>query len=125
MEVAGASRMDPSRIDAPFLDVAAMLALAMADDRAAAVRPGRRPADDAESLHVGVWTNLDETVRLELRADGRYGLQIAGRRSRTVGTYRADRLTVLLQADGGLRTTAQLTDDNVLHLAGNPLHRQP
>lgn len=127
MDVDRAARIDIAPVNATILDVAAMLALAMADERAAsdgAVASGRQPADEAGALHAGVWISTDGAVRLDLHPNGRYALRIAGRHRRTEGTYRADRLTVLLESDGGLRTTAQLTDDT-LHLAGNPLHCLP
>jgi hypothetical protein len=71
----------------------------------------------------GTWSSQDGAVRLEIHPDGRYVLAVAGRHRRTRGTYRSDRLTVLLEADGGLRTTAQF-DDDVLELAGHRLARK-
>lgn len=132
MDVDRVPRIDVARIDATILDVASMLALAMAEDpiepdhadgRGRLGGSGSWPADDPGAAHVGVWASADGAVCLELGADGRYGLRIVGRHSRTVGVYRADRLTVLLEADEGLRTAAQFTDD-VLHLAGHRLHRR-
>jgi hypothetical protein len=112
--------------DTTIFGTASLLALAM--NLGDAVGATRAVAVDARPSGGGVaplgrWASDDGGVRLEIRPDGRYTLDIAGRRRRSHGTYRAERLTVLLETDGGLRTTAQL-DGDTLELAGHRLHRQ-
>lgn len=119
-------RLDSPAIDTTIFGAASLLALAMGTDDTPRARPAGRTghrAGPGEAAAIGVWTARDGGVRLELCANGRYGLDIAGRHRRTAGTYRADRLCVLLEADGGLRTVAQL-DGEVLELAGHRLRRE-
>jgi hypothetical protein len=114
-------RVDVPTIDTKIFGAAELLALAMG--RGDTPTRGRAARCDADRpALVGVWVSADGGVRLDVRADGRYDLDIAGRHRRTGGTYRADRWTVLLEADGGLRTTAQF-DEATLELAGHRLHR--
>lgn len=84
---------------------------------------GRTPARVATSAPVGFWLSKDGSVRLEIKNDGTYDGQVAGRKRRARGTYYVDGATMTLSDhDSGLHTPVTLHDGE-LEMAGHRLHR--
>jgi hypothetical protein len=115
------------RIDATILGAASLLALAMGPG----VEDMDPPAPGTQSVVgsgvaaadlVGEWTSPDRTVRLNLRANGRYHRSVAGRARTAAGAYRVDGTRLLLRDDSGLRTAVTIHPD-ALDLAGHRLRR--
>jgi Agrobacterium tumefaciens protein Atu4866 len=107
--------------DTTVLDAAAMLALATGGREAELAGPlGPRPVRVTSSVPVGAWLSSDRTVRLDIRADGTYDAQIAGRRRRAHGTYLFDGATLTLSDDSGLHTPVVVRDGE-LDMAGHRL----
>jgi hypothetical protein len=117
------------RVDATILGAASLLALAMGPgvQGAASVESGT-PSVTAETGVpgtdlVGGWFSADGTVRLDLRADGRYVRSLVGRDRPAHGTYRVAGPSLLLRDDSGLRTTVTIHGD-ALEMAGHRLLRR-
>lgn len=116
------------RIDATILGAASLLALAMGPgvSETGASAPGTQAvvgtAIAATDL-VGEWISTDRTVRLTLRADGRYDRSLAGRARPAHGTYRVEGAGLLLRDDSGLRTAVTF-HEGALELAGHRLLRR-
>jgi hypothetical protein len=110
-------------VDATVLDAAAILAIAMGGRGAGSTgSPGLTPARITTSAPVGAWLSSDGTVRLDLRTDGTYDGQVAGRRRRARGTYRFDGATLTLNDDSGLYTAVTVRESE-LEMAGHRLGR--
>ena len=108
-------------VDTTVLDASAVLALVMGGRPAGtAVSAGRSPARTDPSTPVGMWLSTDGTVRLDIRTDGTYAGQVAGRRRRAYGTYRFDGSTMTLSDDSGLATPVTVHDGE-LQMAGHRL----
>ena len=71
--------------DTTILGPAALLALALGPGFTV---PAEGPAAEGGTAMAGVWRTADGTVRLTLRADFSYALNIAGRRRTAQGSYR-------------------------------------
>ncbi|MEU4238791.1 Atu4866 domain-containing protein [Actinoplanes sp. NPDC026619] len=100
------------------LDANALLALVMGGS---AAEPGPKPARVMLSAPVGLWLSEDGTVRLDIKTDGTYDGQVAGRRRRAHGTYHIDgALMTLSDHDSGLHTPVALYDGE-LEMAGHRL----
>ncbi|GIE98341.1 Atu4866 domain-containing protein [Paractinoplanes rishiriensis] len=110
-------------VDTTVLDAAALLAMAMGDSlsrTAASLR--RTPTAYPETAPVGAWRTPDGTVRLDIRTDGTYDGQVAGRKRRAHGTYLFDGSTMMLSDDSGLNTSVTVFDGG-LEMAGHRLGR--
>ncbi|MFI1995817.1 Atu4866 domain-containing protein [Actinoplanes sp. NPDC020271] len=110
-------------VDTPILDAAAMLAIAMGrtTEDGLGVVP-ERPRVITGAAVVGAWRSFDGTVKLQIKTDGTYAGEVAGRRSRPHGTYRIDGDAVVLQDDtSGLNTPVTLIHDGELEMAGHRL----
>ncbi|GAA2619152.1 Atu4866 domain-containing protein [Paractinoplanes durhamensis] len=104
--------------DATVLDASALLALVMGGS---AGEPGPKPAAPSATAPVGLWLSADGTVRLDIRTDGTYDAQVAGRRQRARGTYHIDGgLMTLSDRHSGLCTAVSLYDGE-LEMAGHRL----
>lgn len=113
----------PPHVDTTILDAAAMLAIAMGrtNDDGLGVVPSA-PKVITGSAVVGAWRSPDGTVKLQIRTDGTYAGEVAGRRSRPHGTYRIDGDAVVLHDDmSGLNTQLTLVHDGELEMAGHRL----
>jgi hypothetical protein len=66
---------------------------------------------------VGIWLSEDGTVRLDIRDDGTYDGQVAGRKRHAHGTYYIDGSTMTLSDDSGLHTPVALIEGE-LEMAG-------
>ena len=66
---------------------------------------------------VGHWRSPDGTVKLDIRTDGTYDGQVAGRKRHAHGTYVVDGSTMTLSDDSGLYTPVTLGDGE-LEMAG-------
>jgi hypothetical protein len=110
-------------VDSTILDAAAMLAIAMG--HAPQNGPGPAPPQPrmpAGTAVIGTWRSPDGAVKLQLRTDGTYAGEVAGRRKRPHGTYRIDGDSVLLQDDSsGLRTPVIVRHGGELEMAGHRL----
>jgi hypothetical protein len=108
-------------VDTTILDAAALLALALGGSRPGATGgPGHTPARITTSAPVGAWLSADGTVRLDIKTDGTYDGQVAGRKRRAHGTYRLDGTTMVLSDDSGLNTAVTVHDGG-LEMAGHRL----
>jgi Agrobacterium tumefaciens protein Atu4866 len=119
------------RVDATVLGAATILALAMGGGPQATVPTERfetaEPPADATSQtgaerYVGVWMSEDDTVRLDIAADGSYERSVAGRKRSARGVYRVSGTDLLLRDESGVRTTVT-TGDHWLQMAGYRLTR--
>ncbi|GAA4596524.1 hypothetical protein BJY16_002041 [Actinoplanes octamycinicus] len=112
------------RVDTTVLDAAAMLAIAMGrtSDAGLGLAPAP-PAVVSGSAVVGAWRSPDGTVKLQLRTDGTYAGEVAGRRKRPSGTYRVDGASVVLHDPAsGLNTPVAVRHDGEeLEMAGHRL----
>jgi hypothetical protein len=108
-----------TRVDTTVLDATALLALAMGG-RPTAGSVGHTPARINPSAPVGVWLSADGTVRLDIKTDGTYAGQVAGRKRRAHGTYHLDGATMTLRDDSGLATPVTLHHGE-LQMAGHRL----
>ncbi len=112
-----------ANVDAMVLDAAAMLAIAMgrSADAGSGSTP-RRPKALAGAGLVGAWRSPDGAVKLQLRMDGTYAGEVAGRRKRPGGTYRIDGDAVLLHdSSSGLNTPVTVLHEGELEMAGHRL----
>jgi hypothetical protein len=111
------------RVDTTVLDAAAMLAIAMGrapDASLGLMPPGPRVVTGAAV--VGAWRSPDGAVKLQLRTDGTYAGEVAGRRKRPSGTYRVDGDSVVLRdASSGLHTPVNVLHEGELEMAGHRL----
>jgi hypothetical protein len=116
------------RIDATVLGAATLLALAMYTAGGPAEVTGRfqnaqTPAvavAKGVAAYVGVWLSADDTVRLDLSADGTYERSIVGRKNSARGMYRIQGPALLLVDDSGIRTTVTSSKGG-LEMAGYQL----
>jgi putative ligand-binding protein with streptavidin-like fold len=116
------------RIDATILGAASLLALAMCTAGGTAEITGRfqnvqTPAvvvANGVAAYVGVWLSADDTVRLDVSADGTYERSIVGRKKSARGMYRVQDAALLLVDDSGLRTTVTSSKGG-LEMAGYQL----
>jgi hypothetical protein len=107
--------------DATVLDATALLALAMGGAAGVEARPVTgRPKVVLDAAVVGAWRSSDGVVRLQLRRDGTYAGEVAGRRRQARGTYRIDGTSVLLHDDSGLSTPVTVYEGE-LEMAGHRL----
>jgi hypothetical protein len=114
-----------TRVDTTVLDAAALHAIAMGGREAGpAWTPRRPPARITTPAPVGAWRSADGAVRLDIRTDGTYDGQVAGRRRRARGTYRFDGATMTLSDDSGLNTAVTLDAAGGLEMAGHRLARR-
>jgi hypothetical protein len=118
------------RIDATILGAASLLALAMCGVGGTAEATGRfqnvqtpavTVANGAEA-YVGVWLSADDTVRLDISADGTYERSIDGRKKSARGMYRVDGTSLRLVDESGIRTTVTSSNGG-LEMAGYQLEK--
>jgi hypothetical protein len=108
-------------VDTAVLDAAALFAIAMGGQTTERLgASGRTPAKAAVSAPVGRWLSADGTVRLEIRTDGTYAGEVAGRKRRPHGTYHLSGRTLTLSDESGLRTSVGV-GEGVLEMAGHRL----
>ncbi|GIF19770.1 hypothetical protein BJ973_006813 [Actinoplanes tereljensis] len=81
---------------------------------------GPKPARITPSAPVGLWFSEDGTVRLDIKTDGTYDGQVAGRKRRAHGTYHIDGSLMTLSDDSGLNTPVTLREGE-LEMAGHRL----
>jgi hypothetical protein len=100
------------RIDATILGAVSLIALAMGSGTAQATRrfetvppPAVAVRETGADRFVGVWLSADDTVRLDISADGTYARSIAGRRLPARGRYLVRGASLLLEDESGKRTT--------------------
>lgn len=106
------------RVDFTVLDAASVLAIAMSCAGSASSGPlAARPRVVIGAAVVGRWHSPDGTVRLQLRRDGTYAGEVAGRRRPARGTYLVDGESVVLCDDSGLQTPVHVHDGE-LEMAG-------
>jgi hypothetical protein len=116
------------RIDATILGAASLLALAMYTTGGPAEVTGRFQTVPAPAVvvaagvvaYVGVWLSADDTVRLDVSADGTYERSIVGRKKSARGMYRVHGAALLLVDDSGVRTTVTSSKGG-LEMAGYQL----
>ena len=116
------------RIDATILGAASLLALAMCTAGGTAEATARfqnapTPAavvPNGVAAYVGVWLSADDTVRLDVSADGTYERSIVGRRKSARGMYRVQGAALLLVDESGIRTTVSSSKGG-LEMAGYQL----
>jgi hypothetical protein len=108
-------------VDLTVLDAASMLAIAMGGAGDAGTGASiARPRTAAGAAVVGAWRSPDGAVKLQLRGDGTYAGEVAGRRRPARGTYRVEGESVVLRDDSGLHTPVQVHDGE-LEMAGHRL----
>ena len=78
---------DPTTVDATAL-LKRLMGGRAAESRALS------PAQVKTSAPLGVWLSEDGTVRLDIRDDGTYDGQVAGRKRHSHGTYHIDGSTM-------------------------------
>jgi hypothetical protein len=109
------------RVDFTVLDAASVLAIAMGG--ATGSHPGSgglRPGTVTDAAVIGAWRSTDGMVKLQLRRDGTYAGEVAGRRRAARGTYLIEGESVVLRDDSGLQTAVQVHDGE-LEMAGHRL----
>jgi hypothetical protein len=107
-------------VDSTVLDATALLALAMGGRPGTPGALAHAPGRINPSAPVGVWLSEDGTVRLDIRTDGTYAGEVAGRRRRAHGTYHLTGTTMTLRDDSGLATPVTL-HEGALQMAGHHL----
>ncbi|WP_436524456.1 Atu4866 domain-containing protein [Actinoplanes sp. HUAS TT8] len=113
----------PPHVDTTILDAAAMLAIAMGrtSDMSLGMAP-KRPEVITGAAVVGAWRSPDGAIKLQIKTDGTYDGEVAGRRKRPHGTYRIDGASVVLHDDtSGLKTPVTLVHEGELEMAGHRL----
>src|SRR4051794_7061702 len=114
------------RIDATVLGAATILALAMGGGPQSTVPterfetaepPAVATSEAGAQRFVGVWMSEDDTVRLDVAADGSYERSVAGRRESARGVYHTSGTALLLCDEGGVGTTVTI-GDGWLEMAG-------
>ncbi|MEV6306170.1 Atu4866 domain-containing protein [Actinoplanes sp. NPDC051861] len=119
--ILGDTRVDANVLDTTVLDAASLLAIAMGGATDVGTCPVTgRPRVVTDAAVVGAWRSADGVVRLQLRRDGTYAGEVAGRRRQARGTYRVDGGSVLLHDDSGLNTPVTVHDGE-LEMAGHRL----
>ncbi|SFF59948.1 protein Atu4866 [Actinoplanes philippinensis] len=108
-------------VDLTVLDAASVLAIAMGgtEDPYRGATP-TRPLVVTGAAVVGAWRSPDGVVKLQLRGDGTYAGEVAGRRRPARGTYRIEGESVVLRDDSGLNTPVHVHDGE-LEMAGHRL----
>jgi len=110
-------------VDTTVLDAAALFALVVGRRSAGGAGSGATmPPGIAVSAPIGAWHSADGTVRLDIKTDGTYAGEVAGRKRRARGTYSVEGRVLDLRDDSGLRTPV-LVGDRVLEMAGFVLER--
>lgn len=108
-------------VDFTVLDASSVLAIALGGAASSYARPGPGgPRVMTSAAVVGAWRSPDGVVKLQLRQDGTYAGEVAGRRKPARGTYLVEGASVLLRDDSGLRTDVQVRDGE-LEMAGHRL----
>jgi hypothetical protein len=118
------------RIDATILGAAALLALGTGTRATAeATEHFRMPppaavavSQDGAAGYVGVWMSADDTLRLDIAADGTYERSVLGRKKSALGYYHVDGTSLQLRDDSGVRTTVTSANGK-LKMAGYELAR--
>jgi hypothetical protein len=110
-----------TQVDFTVLDASSVLAIALGGTAGSYTRPGPSgPRVVTSAAVVGAWRSPDGVVKLQLRRDGTYAGEVAGRRKPARGTYLIEGESVLLRDDSGLRTDVQVRDGE-LEMAGHRL----
>ncbi|MFC4063738.1 Atu4866 domain-containing protein [Actinoplanes subglobosus] len=108
-------------VDFTVLDAASLLAIAMGGVDGAHTGPAAaHPRVVTGAAVVGAWRSQDGSVKLQLRRDGTYAGEVAGRRKPARGTYLIDGQAVVLRDDSGLQTPVQVHEGE-LEMAGHRL----
>jgi hypothetical protein len=108
-------------VDFTVLDAASLLAIAMGGVTGASAGPeASRPRVITGAAVVGAWRSQDGAVKLQLRRDGTYAGEVAGRRKPARGTYQIEGAAVVLRDDSGLQTPVHVRDGE-LEMAGHRL----
>ncbi|WP_433793144.1 Atu4866 domain-containing protein [Actinoplanes sp. CA-252034] len=108
-------------VDLTVLDAASVLAIAMggaADPYAGSALT--HPLVITDAAVIGAWRSPDGAVKLQLRRDGTYAGEVAGRRRQARGTYRLEGESVVLRDDSGLQTPVHVHEGE-LEMAGHRL----
>jgi Agrobacterium tumefaciens protein Atu4866 len=114
------------RIDATILGAATVLALALGSSGGEAEAtqrfetvpaPAVATSQQGAEAYVGVWMSADDTVRLDISADGTYARTVTGRKQAARGLYQLDGTTLRLRDESGVRTTVT-TVPGGLEMAG-------
>ena len=108
-------------VDTTVLDAAALFALVVGQEASPAAE---LPPGIAASAPVGAWHSADGVVRLDIKTDGTYAGEIAGRKRRARGTYAVEGSLLALRDESGLRTPVTV-GDGVLEMAGYVLAPVP
>jgi hypothetical protein len=112
---------DRTVLETTVLDSTALLAIAMGGAADPGSRPARsRPKVMTGAAVVGAWRSADGVVCLQLRTDGTYAGEVAGRRRPARGTYQIEGASVLLHDDSGLNTPV-IVHEGELEMAGHRL----
>jgi hypothetical protein len=115
------------RIDAMILGMATVLALALgrsggeaeATQRFETVpAPAVAVSEKGAEAYVGVWMSPDDTVRLDVSADGTYARTVTGRTDAARGLYHLAGTTLRLRDESGLRTTVTSLPGGGLEMGG-------
>ncbi|MEU4423672.1 Atu4866 domain-containing protein [Actinoplanes sp. NPDC024001] len=108
--------------EATVLDATALLAIAMGGAADPGARPlSKRPKVVTGAAVTGAWRSPDGVVRLQLRTDGTYAGEVAGRRRPARGTYQIDGASVLLHDDDSGLNTPVTVHEGELEMAGHRL----
>jgi Agrobacterium tumefaciens protein Atu4866 len=117
------------RLDVIILGAASVLALALASGGGEAEvtqrfetvpAPAVAVAEQGAEAYVGVWMSADDTVRLDISADGTYARTVIGRTTAARGLYHVDGAGLQLRDESGLRTTVTSVPGG-LEMAGHVL----
>ncbi|WP_249037987.1 Atu4866 domain-containing protein [Actinoplanes italicus] len=109
------------RVDFTVLDAASILAIAMGGITSSYAGPeDLHPRAVTGAAVIGAWRSQDGVVKLQLRRDGTYAGEVAGRRRAARGTYLIEGESVMLRDDSGLQTAVQVHDGE-LEMAGHRL----
>ncbi|HET9518244.1 MAG TPA: Atu4866 domain-containing protein [Actinoplanes sp.] len=118
------------RLDATVLGAIAIIGLVLSssatvgppDQAGASTPPAVVNGGTAAADLVGRWSSEDDSVWLDLGADGRYAHRAARDAAVTRGAYRIEDQTLHLRADSGRRFTVTIYDGS-LAVEGRQLHR--
>jgi hypothetical protein len=109
------------RVDFTVLDAASILAIAMGGVASPHSGSGTlRARVVTDAAVIGAWRSPDGAVKLQLRRDGTYAGEVAGRRRAARGTYLVEGESVVLRDDSGLQTAVHVHDGE-LEMAGHRL----
>jgi hypothetical protein len=109
------------RVDFTVLDAASILAIAMGGTTSSYAGPeALHPPAASGAAVIGAWRSQDGAVKLQLRRDGTYAGEVAGRRRAARGTYLIEGASVVLRDDSGLQTAVRVHEGE-LEMAGHRL----